>query len=222
MGLYSHRNFGFKKKRDCTICVAKTKTLNSCALLHSGSASLFLPMQIVGFLMWRFISFFGNQTDSVMKYTSPPMDNFRIGHGQNCPLIFIMAFHFEIMGQFYNVRRQGLMILAEYFLQNGPLHFQANNIPIPVLYIAILSSLNRSKFSAKFNLAPWNHSGMSAIPLLLSITCKINCFINKILQKTFSSTFMQRSTTSLSSKCLHVITKRENLTLNRRIILTFN
>ena len=26
------RNFGFKKKRDCTICVAKTKTLVSCAV----------------------------------------------------------------------------------------------------------------------------------------------------------------------------------------------
>ena len=36
--LYSHRsrleacNFGFKKKRDCTICVAKTKSLISCAV----------------------------------------------------------------------------------------------------------------------------------------------------------------------------------------------
>ena len=36
--LYSHRsrleawNFGFKKKRDCTVCVTKTKTLNSCTV----------------------------------------------------------------------------------------------------------------------------------------------------------------------------------------------
>ena len=38
IGLYSHRsrletcNFGFKKKRDCTILVAKTKALISCAV----------------------------------------------------------------------------------------------------------------------------------------------------------------------------------------------
>ena len=38
-GLYSHRskleacNFKFKKKRDCTICVAKTKMLISCVFI---------------------------------------------------------------------------------------------------------------------------------------------------------------------------------------------
>ena len=38
IGLNSHRrwleawNFGFRKKRDCTICVAKTKVLISCAV----------------------------------------------------------------------------------------------------------------------------------------------------------------------------------------------
>ena len=37
-GLYFHRrwleacNFGFRKKRDCTICLAKTKALISCAV----------------------------------------------------------------------------------------------------------------------------------------------------------------------------------------------
>ena len=41
-GLYNHRSrleartFGFRKKRDCTICAAKTKTLGSVVqLLHS-------------------------------------------------------------------------------------------------------------------------------------------------------------------------------------------
>ena len=56
MGLYSHRsrlealNFGFLKKRDCTICGAKTKELIS----HL-SALLFSLMQFVGFLMQRLI-----------------------------------------------------------------------------------------------------------------------------------------------------------------------
>ena len=50
--LYSHRrlleaqNFGFRRKRNCTIHVAKTKALISFAV--------FLHRQIVGFPMWRF------------------------------------------------------------------------------------------------------------------------------------------------------------------------
>ena len=32
-------------------------------------------------------------------------DNFKRGHGQNCPIIFKWPLHFEIMGRFYNVRR---------------------------------------------------------------------------------------------------------------------
>ena len=48
-GLYSHRrwleagNFGFRKKRNCTIRVAKTKV------------PLFLPLQIVGFPMGQLV-----------------------------------------------------------------------------------------------------------------------------------------------------------------------
>ena len=55
-GLYSHRsrlearNFGFKKKGDCTICVAKSKP-------RSRSAPLFSHIQIFGFLVRRFKSF---------------------------------------------------------------------------------------------------------------------------------------------------------------------
>ena len=38
--------FGFRKKRDCTVCVAKTKVLISCMRLPlSWSASLFSHMQ---------------------------------------------------------------------------------------------------------------------------------------------------------------------------------
>ena len=59
-GLCNHRsrleacNFGFKKKMDYTICVAKTKTLISCAVsaqLICVFVCLFSHMQIVGFLM---------------------------------------------------------------------------------------------------------------------------------------------------------------------------
>ena len=56
-GLYNHRrwlearNFGFRKKRDCTICVAKTKALISCAVF----APLLSHMQKSGFLMTRLI-----------------------------------------------------------------------------------------------------------------------------------------------------------------------
>ena len=57
-GLYKHRrwletgNFGFGKYRNFTICVAKTKALISFAVTTKLiSASLFLHMQIVGFLM---------------------------------------------------------------------------------------------------------------------------------------------------------------------------
>ena len=42
-------NFGFRKKVNCTICVAKTKALISFAV----TASLFSRMQNVGFLMRR-------------------------------------------------------------------------------------------------------------------------------------------------------------------------
>ena len=62
--LYSHRrwseagNSGFleisRKKRNCTICVAKIKGLISFAV----TASLFSPMQIVGFPMQWLILFF--------------------------------------------------------------------------------------------------------------------------------------------------------------------
>ena len=41
------RNFGFKKKRDCTIHVAKMKVLITCGV----AASLFSHMQIVGSLV---------------------------------------------------------------------------------------------------------------------------------------------------------------------------
>ena len=34
-GLCSHRNFGCRKKRNCTMYVAKTKTLISCGIIHS-------------------------------------------------------------------------------------------------------------------------------------------------------------------------------------------
>ena len=55
-GLYSHRrwlkagNFGIRKKRDCTICVVKTKALISFAA-HANLICVFLHMQEAGFLM---------------------------------------------------------------------------------------------------------------------------------------------------------------------------
>ena len=58
-GLYSHRsrletgNFRFKKKRDCTICLAKTTS----RLSRSWSAPLFSYIQIVGFLMRHIVGF---------------------------------------------------------------------------------------------------------------------------------------------------------------------
>ena len=54
-GLYSHRNrleafnFELKKKRDCTIRVAKTKALISFAVTAKLICVLFLYMQIVVF-----------------------------------------------------------------------------------------------------------------------------------------------------------------------------
>ena len=62
-GLYSHKkwleawNFGFRKWRDCTIRLAKTKALISFAVTASWSASLFSHMQNFGFLMTRLILF---------------------------------------------------------------------------------------------------------------------------------------------------------------------
>ena len=55
--LYNHRswleagNFGFRKKRDCTIYVAKTKALISCMATAAELHLFFLHMQKVGFLM---------------------------------------------------------------------------------------------------------------------------------------------------------------------------
>ena len=43
--------FGFRKQRDCTIYVAKTKAMISCVV----TAPLFLHMQKTGFLMIRLI-----------------------------------------------------------------------------------------------------------------------------------------------------------------------
>ena len=40
------------KRRDCTICVAKTKALISCAVTAQLVCALFFPMHVVGFLMW--------------------------------------------------------------------------------------------------------------------------------------------------------------------------
>ena len=58
--LYSHSSrldsliLGFTKRRNCTICVAKTNALISFAVVsRSWSARLFSPMHIVGFLMQR-------------------------------------------------------------------------------------------------------------------------------------------------------------------------
>ena len=51
VGTFVTPPFGFKKKSKCTIRVAKTKALISFAV----AASLFSPMQIVGFLTRRLI-----------------------------------------------------------------------------------------------------------------------------------------------------------------------
>ena len=61
-GLYSYRrwleasNFGFRKKRDCTIRVAKTKALISFAVTAKQmAASLFSHMRKADFLVTRLI-----------------------------------------------------------------------------------------------------------------------------------------------------------------------
>ena len=57
--LYNHRkwleicNYGFRKRRDCTIYVAKTKLLISCTV-----TLLFSHMQKAGFLLMRLILLF--------------------------------------------------------------------------------------------------------------------------------------------------------------------
>ena len=48
-------NFGFRKKRNCTVCVAKTKALISFTV--TANCLLFLPKQIVGFPMQGLISY---------------------------------------------------------------------------------------------------------------------------------------------------------------------
>ena len=68
---HSHRsrlkawNFRFRKKRGCTICVAKTKALISCAV----TASLIWHMQIVGFLMQWLIYYFQGCSPTTASYT---------------------------------------------------------------------------------------------------------------------------------------------------------
>ena len=46
-----HCNFGLKKKRDCTICVAKTKVLIICAV-SSQLICVFVFAYSDGFLVW--------------------------------------------------------------------------------------------------------------------------------------------------------------------------
>ena len=52
-GLYSHRrwlvalNFGFRKQRDRTICVTKTKALISCTLVFAYAKSIFLTTRLI-------------------------------------------------------------------------------------------------------------------------------------------------------------------------------
>ena len=59
--LYSYRSrleaspFGLKK-RDCTICVAKIKTLISCAVTAQLICAFVLPIHVVGFLMQQLIN----------------------------------------------------------------------------------------------------------------------------------------------------------------------
>ena len=45
--------FRFKKKRDCASCAVKTKALVSFAVTAQLICAFVLPIQIVGFLMWR-------------------------------------------------------------------------------------------------------------------------------------------------------------------------
>ena len=75
------------KKRDCTICVAKTRTLISCAVVNNCTADLrflFSPMHVISFLMWR-----DNYTGKMQIYyrymTLPTMHSYTIYVGIVCP-----------------------------------------------------------------------------------------------------------------------------------------
>ena len=56
-GLTEAWNFAFRKKRDCTICVAKTKALVSCAVTAQLICAIVFAYAKSGFLMRRLLGF---------------------------------------------------------------------------------------------------------------------------------------------------------------------